>query len=103
MAAVVLGAGLFAAGCQSNGGGATASGVSPAATQAVTCSKCQVTWTKVPITPGGGKDWKVTGYTTRKSHECPDCRSAVENFFASGNLEHTCKTWGDAMEVCHLK
>ena len=100
--ALVSGAGVIGVGCQSNGGShATAS--AGTATQAVSCSKCQVTWVKQPITAGGGKDWKVLGYTSRKSHECPDCRTAVNNFFTTGKLEHACKTCGDAMEVCHVQ
>src|SRR5215203_3840211 len=98
LAAVVLGAGLFAAGCQANGAAPANSTV--AATQAANCSKCQVTWVKQPVTAGGGKDWRVLGYTSRKSHECPDCRSAAGNFFTTGKLEHTCKTCGDALEAC---
>jgi hypothetical protein len=104
LVALVAGGGLVAAGCQSSGG-ASAAKAEPAspATQAVMCSKCEVTWVKQPITAGGGKDWRILGYTSRKSHECPDCRSAVNNFFTTGKLEHTCKTCGDAMEVCHAK
>jgi ribosomal protein S27E len=102
LVAVVLGSGLVVAGCQSPGGSnATTAGMAPK--DAVTCSKCQVTWVKEPITPGGGKDWKVTGYTSRKSHECPDCRNEVQNFFTTGKFAHTCKTCGDTMEVCHVQ
>jgi hypothetical protein len=32
---------------------------------------------------------------------CPECRTAAENFFATGKLEHACKTCGpDALKVC---
>jgi hypothetical protein len=83
-------------GCQSSGTSGSASASRPAS-QAITCSKCQVTWVKVPQTEKG----RVMAYTTRKSMECPDCRAAVQNFFATGKLEHTCQTCGpDAMEVC---
>ena len=100
LAAVVLGAGLVAAGCQANGAAPAAAGNAGPATQAVACSKCHVTWVKQPVTAGGGKDWRVLGYTSRKSHECPDCRSAASNFFTNGKMEHTCKTCGDALEAC---
>jgi hypothetical protein len=87
-------------GCQSDNGTNAASAAAPA-TQAVTCSKCKVTWVKYPITAGGGKDHRIIGYRTRKSMECPDCKSAVANFFTTGKFEHTCKTCGpDAMEIC---
>src|SRR5687767_10084630 len=93
-------AGLMS-GCQSNN---TTNGASTAAapgTQAVTCSKCQITWVRYPITAGGGKDHRIIGYRTRKSMECPDCKSAVANFFTTGKFEHTCKICGpDAVEIC---
>jgi len=40
------------------------------------------------------------GYSTRKEMECPDCKSAAANFFATGNYQHTCATCGDSMAVC---
>jgi hypothetical protein len=53
---------------------------------------------KVPISAGKNK---VVGYAGKQSHECPDCKSAAENFFATGKLEHTCKTCGaDALQAC---
>jgi hypothetical protein len=84
--------GLLIGGCAANGAGSAAA----PSTQAVTCSKCQVTWVKVPDTAKG----RVVGYTTRKSMTCPDCKSAVDNFFATGKLQHTCETCGDSMEIC---
>ena len=92
LAGLTLGAGAVLSGCTSNG---TSTGTA-ASTQAITCSKCQVTWIKVPDTVKG----RVVGYTNRKSHSCPDCKDAVANFFATGKFEHTCKTCGDAMELC---
>ena len=54
-------------------------------------------WVQVPDTTKGAR---VVGYTTRKQHECPDCKTAVANFFSTGKLEHTCKTCGDDLKVC---
>ena len=51
------------------------------------------------MTTGGGKE-RIVSYRTRKSMDCPDCRTAVDNLFRTGRLEHTCKTCGDALEVC---
>lgn len=99
LGALALGAALLA-GCQSSGGGARGRQSAAAATdtqQAVVCDKCKVTWVKVPGTTG--KPY-VVAYRTRRSHECPDCRSAVSNFFATGKLQHTCETCGEALEVC---
>ena len=107
VAAVLLGATLMAAGCESSGdtgGAATGTGRDTPAMaaqgqeQAATCEKCKVTWTKVPDTGGKGR---VVAYKTRRSHECPDCRNAVNNLFATGKMEHTCKTCGDdALQIC---
>ena len=76
--------------------------IAPATTQsgqALTCDKCKVTWVKEPVTTGGGKE-RVVAYQSRKTMMCPDCRGAVDNFFRTGQLQHTCKTCGSAMEVC---
>lgn len=92
----VLGTSLV--GCQSTIPGTKAASAGLVSNQAVTCSKCEVTWTKVPDTGGKGR---IVGYTSRKQMECPDCKGAVENFFASGKLEHACKTCGpDTMQMC---
>jgi len=103
LAGVVLGAGLLAAGCQSAGNkpapGATAG--SPT-TEAVACDKCKVVWAKVPTTAGGGKSNTVTGYTTQKQMVCPECRSAVQNLFTTGQLRHTCTACGGNMEPCAM-
>lgn len=94
---LTLGTGLLLVGCQS--GGAPAPASHEMASNAVQCDKCQVTWVKYPIT-GGGKGQQIIGYGTRKQMECPDCRSAVSNFFATGNLKHDCKACGGNMAVC---
>jgi hypothetical protein len=94
LTSVTLGAGLILSGCTANGGAQAPTAT--ASTQAVSCSKCEVTWVKVPDTAKG----RVVGYTNRKSMVCPDCKDAVANFFATGNFQHTCKTCGDSMSLC---
>ena len=97
--AACAGTALFLVGCQSSGG----SGTQPThemAADAVQCDKCQVTWVKVPITPGGGKDYRVIGYSARKQDACPDCRNALPNFFSGGKLRHECKACGGNMTIC---
>ena len=83
------------AGCQSSNKSQPVA-ASVASTQAVKCSKCDVTWVQVPETQKG----RVIGYSTRKEMTCPDCKDAVQNFFATGKLQHTCTTCGDSMELC---
>lgn len=65
---------------------------------AVACAKCQTTWVKIPVR---GKANRVVAYSPRKEMRCPDCVSAVDNFFKTGNLKHACATCGeDAMKIC---
>jgi hypothetical protein len=100
LAAMVMGVGLLAAGCESMGGSGGAGGASASRdnAQAVACEKCKVTWVKSPVTSDKGR---VIAYKTRQSHECPDCRNAVANFFSTGKLEHACATSGDnALQKC---
>lgn len=59
------------------------------APEAVLCPKCETVWIKAPI---GGK---AQSYTRVGKMVCEDCRTAVENIFAGGKLEHACKTCGD--------
>ena len=94
LAAAMIGTGLFAIGCQSTGA-STASAAAP--DKALTCTKCEVTWVKVPTDGGKGR---VVGYTSKKTMVCPDCKDAVSNFFATGKFQHTCTTCGDSMEMC---
>jgi hypothetical protein len=86
---------LFIAGCQSNSTQAAAD--QAASKEALACDKCKVTYVQVPET--GGKT-RIVGYRTEKRMECPDCKTAAENFFSTGKFQHTCKTCGDSMEVC---
>lgn len=58
--------------------------------EAVMCPKCEAVWVKEKRTIG-----KMTVYVSKKKMTCDDCKSAVENFFATGKLEHACKTCGD--------
>ena len=92
-----LGTVLLLAGCQS-GGSAQAPASHEMASNAVQCDKCQVTWVQTPIT--SGKGGAVTGFQPRKQMVCPDCKDAVSNFFATGNLKHDCKACGGNMAIC---
>ena len=94
--ALTLGSGFLLAGCQADSKPAQSTLVP--GDKGVTCSKCQTTWVSVP--DGVGKGGRIVGYTSRKEHACPDCKSAVTNYFATGKLEHSCKTCGAAMDIC---
>ena len=97
LSAMFTSAVLVSAGCQSNKPAMASADATPGA--AVMCSKCQTTWVKLPRTEKG----RIVAYSARKSMVCPDCRTAAENFFATGKMEHTCATCGpDAMEVCKM-
>jgi len=94
---LTLGAGLLLVGCQSDGSQTQASPSHEMASSAVACDKCQTTWVKMPIENQKGR---LVAYSSRKEMACPDCKDAVSNFFATGKLEHTCKTCGGNMTIC---
>ncbi|MCE5277838.1 MAG: hypothetical protein ABFD92_03625 [Planctomycetaceae bacterium] len=96
---VVLVLVVLAVGCQqpqelTHGAGQTlTSGDAPS----VLCDRCKTVWIKRP-------DTNIKGMITlrpEKVMECPDCKSAAENFFLTGKLQHSCKTCGGTMEQCH--
>src|SRR3954468_22498690 len=97
IASIVLGTVLV--GCQSLATGDKPAAAKLDATQAVACTKCDVTWVKTPQEQKG----RIVGYSNRKVMECPDCKDAVANYFSTGKLEHACKTCGpDAMQACQM-
>lgn len=65
---------------------------------AVFCDKCKIVMVKVP-SPAGAKGQFLV-YRKAKKMVCPDCRSAIVNFFRTGKLKHTCATCGGNMTVC---
>lgn len=88
-------AAVLVAGCASSG---TKAGMEPGGDgEVVMCSKCQSVWVTRPHQVG-----KVTVYRREKVMECPDCDSAVMNFFKTGKFAHTCKTCGDNLAACPL-
>ncbi|HSI32727.1 MAG TPA: hypothetical protein VK986_03975 [Tepidisphaeraceae bacterium] len=90
---VAIGGAALLAGCQDTGVARDPAGPMPE--KGVMCSKCQITYLESPLAKGS-----PFKYTTEKM-ECPDCKSAVANFFATGKLEHACKTCGpDALKIC---
>lgn len=97
LSAIVTSAALVAVGCQSNKPATTSADA--VSSEAVACAKCQTTWVQLPRTEKG----RVVAYSARKSMVCPDCRTAAQNFFATGKMVHSCATCGpDAMEVCKM-
>lgn len=98
----LMGLGIAAAsalaGCASNENPAAQPAVAGPSTQAVSCSKCQITYVQVPTNDAKGR---FRGYTTRKDMECPNCKTAVETFFDTGKLEHSCAHCQGTMEVCN--
>jgi hypothetical protein len=58
--------------------------------EAVSCPKCETVWVKEPRQIG-----KIKVFVSKKKMNCAECKTAVENFFATGKLEHACKTCGD--------
>jgi hypothetical protein len=97
-AGLVVGTAALLAGCQDTGSRAAAErpggGVSE---KAVMCTKCQITYFQDSLGKGSPVKYQAS------KMECPDCKSAAANFFATGKMEHACKTCGpDAVKVCEL-
>jgi hypothetical protein len=65
---------------------------------AVTCDKCKIVVVKDPIRTGYRGQHII--YQEHKRMVCPDCVSAIENFFTTGKLKHTCSHCGGEMTVC---
>ena len=63
--------------------------------QAVTCAKCRMVWVRRLEHIG-----KTTVYRNVKAMECPDCKSAVANFFTTGKWQHACATCGENLAEC---
>lgn len=68
--------------------------------QSVACSKCQTTWVKEKQIVGHPS--RTTNYIIRNKQKmtCADCQTAVDNFFATGKLQHACKACGGDMKPC---
>ena len=95
VAALCLGL-LLIVGCQDSQVSSGQAGGVQTAEKSVMCTKCKTVWVK--RSEPGFKG--IMTYRTVKSMECPDCKSAVANFFATGKLEHTCKTCGEELQAC---
>jgi len=63
--------------------------------EAAICSKCKMVWVRRPHQTG-----KVTVYRSEQAMQCPDCTSAVANFFTTGKWQHTCTACGDNLSAC---
>lgn len=109
VAALTVGAGLFAGGCQSTGTTAASGGAGPTTEPvALACSKCETTYKKVAVTGGNPRSgFNIVRYRTVADHECPDCRNVVKTWFNQGKtavpgaVVHTCKSCGGEVTVCH--
>ncbi|MCX5661028.1 MAG: hypothetical protein NTW19_15170 [Planctomycetota bacterium] len=87
---------LMAGGCQSEG---SHHGMSHGDhSNAMMCDKCKTVWIQNP----GGDPHKPWTVKSSKGMECPDCKTAAANFFATGKFEHTCSSCGGSMEACEM-
>ena len=87
--------GVAISGCKSPNPG---HGVSSDPLLVVECSECRTIWVD-------GSDtyysWGESSYESEERHACPDCRTAVENFFVTGEFRHSCIQCGDNIQVCY--
>jgi len=63
------------------------------------CDQCKMVMVKV-ANPTTAKN-PATTYHNEQTMVCPYCHSAMENFFKTGKLKHTCTHCGGTMTVCH--
>lgn len=82
---------LGLSGCATTNADASASATEPA----VLCPTCETVWVRQQRQIN-----KTTFYTTEKKMACPGCTSAVETFFKTGKLQHTCATCGGNLAPC---
>jgi hypothetical protein len=109
VAALTLGAGLLAAGCQTSGTTAMSGSDSPTTEPvALACSKCETTYKKVAVTGGNPRSgFNIVRYRTVADHECPECTNVVKSWFSynksrfPGEVVHSCKSCGGEVKVCH--
>jgi len=97
VAVVCLGL-LMIVGCQDSKVSSGPAGSVQPADKILLCTKCKTVWVKRSEPSFKG----MMTYRTVKSMECPDCKSAAANFFATGKLEHSCKTCGGELQACEL-
>ncbi len=71
--------------------------VSSISENAIMCAKCKTTWVETENPDG---DIEVHTYRSQEVTTCPDCTSAVDQFFKTGKLKHACNSCGDALEHC---
>lgn len=64
---------------------------------AIMCPKCETVWVKKVSRPGRNAET----YRSAKKMKCEDCKNAVENFIATGEFKHNCKSCGD-MVMCKV-
>ena len=63
---------------------------------AVVCAKCKMVW--VEMSEQG--DLYAMSMEPTENMKCPDCESAIVNFFKTGVLEHACSTCGSEFVHC---
>ena len=70
----------------------------PMSDGAVMCDKCKMVMVKVPNATSSKSP--MTTYHDSSTMVCPDCTSAMNNFFTTGKLKHTCSHCGGTMTHC---
>jgi ribosomal protein L37AE/L43A len=63
--------------------------------KSVMCGKCRAVWVRRARDTA-----KTTVYRREKARQCPDCKSAAANFFATGKWQQTCAKCGESLSEC---
>jgi len=76
-------------------------GTATAASEAVMCDKCKTVWVKnQPATIGSPGRGEFTILRDSKTMTCPDCQLAIDNYWKTGSMKHTCATCGGTRTHC---
>lgn len=69
-------------------------------TEAVMCDKCKTVWVRKPTTIGSPGRMQTTILRDSKTMTCPDCQLAINNFWKTGSMKHTCSHCGGTLAHC---
>ena len=71
-----------------------------AGTEAVMCDKCKAVWVKAPVSLGTPANRGSIMYRDSKTMTCPDCQLAINNYWKTGSMKHTCSACGGTLTHC---
>lgn len=67
---------------------------------AVMCDKCKTVWVRQPVSIGSPGRFQTIVYRDTKTMSCPGCQLAIDNFWKTGQMKHSCSQCGGALTHC---